>query len=381
MTSTLMRLALFIACAGYASGPQQPRVYANYPGTAARSPVACTPIPNLPVPRGTSLVLAAQSTAPNTAGAIRLCRYSSSRSPVPLYRPLPTGDIDIAADGRLVAYRDSQYRVHLVEIAASTDRILGLGVEPRFSHDGRYLAYVTGDSLPLPKSPERLVVYALATKKSVPVGPLTLPRVGDTWNVDSTLLAWSPRADALAWFDMGTAKSGVTVATFIGGTAFRLATVISAKLGSWLAWTPDGSGVLYWSAAGFKTVKGEPEADFNLVRQAVPGGATTVLVAAAPTRWIEGIAPAPVPSPDGTLFASLLGEPSGGYDLVTLFARGRHRRTINLPVAPSLARFSPSGAQLVVAGSHASLIDVPTGHVHDLGPAVAAFWAESRQLT
>ena len=290
----------------------------------------------------------------------------------------------MSAGGRLLAYRDTQYRLHLVETAAGTDRVLGPGVEPRFSADGRYLAYITGDSLPLPKSPERLMVYALSTGASLRLGPFVLPRVGLGWDATSTLLAWSPRADALAWPELGTPKPSITVATFDGGSTFQLATVVPTKLAGEVTWADDGHGLLFWSGEEYGTAQGRPVGYLNLLRQEVPGRATRVLVAAVPTAWFEGLAPAPVPGPGDRVYASLLGEPPVNLNLLVLYVPGQHARGISLSGEPRLARFAPAGGQLLVIwtppygsrifGSQASLIDVQTGHVRNLGPAVAAFW-------
>jgi hypothetical protein len=342
---------------------------------------ACASTPDLRLTSNTSLVLA----EPMSDGTAQLCRYAAGRLTARLYRPLPTGDVDVSSSGGLLAYRAQSYRLHLVVIAAGTDRTLGPGVEPRFSHDDKYLAYVSGDSLPLPRAPEQLMVYAVATGKSVRVGPLALPRVGDGWDAASSLEVWSPKADDLTWSLVGTSQTGIRVASFAGDTTFRTGMLVTRNMVSDVAWSSDGRAVLYWSSAGNKTSKDDREMDLDLVRQVPPGGAPEVVITAQ-TGWIEGGAQAPIPGPSGSLYVSLLGLPRSGYDLLALYTPGKHSRTIVLSGEPRIARFSTNGALVVIwtppykskiAGSHASLIDVQIGRVRDLGPAVAAFWTEN----
>ncbi len=108
-----------------------------------------------------SLVLAVPRSATSRASyTVRLYRrdpFDARRAAHPLYRPFTVTDgalavpgLDLSADGSLLAYNDGRYRVHLVDLRTSADRVLGAGMAPRFSPDGRYLAYVAVPGQPLP---------------------------------------------------------------------------------------------------------------------------------------------------------------------------------------------------------------------------------------
>ena len=115
-------------------------------------PSACPAATSARVPTGTTLVLTvpkARDTAAEDAGAVQLCLLTAAGRFTPLYHSLPSGDVALSADRRLLAYRDATYRLHLLRLPSGTDRVIGRGVLPQFSHDGRYLAFVTGDTTPV----------------------------------------------------------------------------------------------------------------------------------------------------------------------------------------------------------------------------------------
>ena len=86
----------------------------------------------------------------------------------------------------------------------------------------------------------------------------------------------------------------------------------------------------------------------------------------------------------GRYIASLLGGPGGGFNQVIVFQRPQMlAQPIALPGEPRFLTFAPADDQALVVWdalrgatirSHAALVDVRTARVHDLGPAVAAFW-------
>jgi hypothetical protein len=121
------------------------------------------------------------------------------------------------------------------------------------------------------------------------------------------------------------------------------------------------------------------------MRWDLPAGPATTVVRASPTDWGEGLPPAAVSNPWGTLIASLLGSPGHGFEQIVLYRQGRPRlaRHIALPGELRLVSFAPAGTRFVTVWNaarrstdvrHATLVDAITGQVRDLGPAVAAFW-------
>ncbi|MDB5076469.1 MAG: hypothetical protein JWO42_2648, partial [Chloroflexi bacterium] len=176
-------------------------------------------------------------------GAVQLCLITAAGAASPLYRLLPTDDIAISADRRELAYSDSAYRLHLVRLPGGPDRVISRGTLPGFSFDGRYLAFVTSDTFPLPTSAERLMVYDLATGSLTRAGPAVLPRAEFT--SPATLYSWAPRADTLAWVPSPDRPS-VAVVPVDRPAARRTATFPAGEIGSELVWSMDGRGLLYW---------------------------------------------------------------------------------------------------------------------------------------
>lgn len=348
-------------------------------------------------PSGASLVLAVPGTARDLYtrdGPVQLyLRPAAAASPAPtasrpLYRPLPTSDLDVSADGRLLAYGDAAYRLHVARLAAdgtgagTDDRVIGRGVGPRFSRDGRYLAFVTSDTLPLPGSPERLVVYSLATGRASRAGPAVLPRVGAAFTGPLSLFAWAPRANLLAWQPSPDRPSAAIFDADHPATP-RTSTIPLGRIAGGLSWGADGASLLFWRFASTTMTQGGAYVpNYTLVRWPLPDGPAATIVGPAPTAWSEGATPAPATDARGDLFASLLGAP-GDFNRVVLYGPGQPPRSIALPGEPRLARFAPTGARFVTVwtppyghgiASHAALVDPATGRVRDLGPVLDAFW-------
>src|SRR5579863_1343765 len=114
------------------------------PAHGARTKTVCAAHIPARFPAGVSLVVAVP-TLPRDLyardGAVHLCRIAATGAISPFYHLLPTSDIALSADGRELAYGDSAYRIHLARLADGVDLTLGRGVLPRFSFDGRYLAF------------------------------------------------------------------------------------------------------------------------------------------------------------------------------------------------------------------------------------------------
>jgi sugar lactone lactonase YvrE len=155
-------------------------------------------------------------------------------------------------------------------------------------------------------------------------------------------------------------------------------------MGGGLAWAPDGQGLLYWRFVGNRTTREGSLPYFALLRWMLPAGPATTLLPATPTQWSEGIPPAAVLDARGRYIASLLGGAAGGRNQVIVFHRPRMLpQHIALPGEPRVLAFAPADDQALVVwdalrgatiNSHAALVDIRTARVHDLGPAVAAFW-------
>jgi len=345
-------------------------------------PSACPAMTSAHVPTGTTLVLTvplARGTAAGDAGAVQLCLLTAAGTFRPLYHNLPTSDIALSADRRLLAYRDAAYRLHLLRLPDGADRVIGRGVLPQFSHDGRYLAFVTGDTLPLPTSPERLVTYTVASGATTRIGPLTLPRIGGWLN----LYSWAPHADTIAWPAASDQTHDIRIVAIDRVGPRAIGTLVDRGVASKLSWSADGRGLLYWRLSSKISTQSTAPARFSLMRWRVPHGPAETVVASVPVRFFEGVLPAPASDAGEALFASLLGTPGGGLNQIILYARGHKPRAVSLTGEPRLASFAPGGTQVLVSytrsqgegiGSHAALIDAATGHVQELGTAAGAFW-------
>ena len=196
-------------------------------------PSGCPATTPTHIPAHITLVLMVSPTGAASAqepGAVQLCLLDTAGRFTPLYHRLPTGDVALSADRRLLAYRDATYRLHLLRLPDGADRVIGRGILPQFSHDGRYLALVTGDTIPMPTSPERLVTYTIASGATTRIGPLTLPRIGGWLN----LYSWAPHADTLAWSAApGQASDIRTVAIDRRGRARSARSSTGAYSASW----------------------------------------------------------------------------------------------------------------------------------------------------
>ena len=345
-------------------------------------PSGCPATTSARVPTGTTLVLTvpkARDTAAEDAGAVQLCLLTAAGRFTPLYHSLPSGDVAVSADRHLLAYRDASYRLHLLRLPGDTDRVVGRGVLPQFSHDGHYLAFVTSDTLPLPTSPERLVTYTLASGVTTRIGPLTLPRIGGWLN----LYSWAPHADTLAWSAAPGQAGDVRVVTIDRRGPRAIGTLIDRGLLSKLGWSADGSSLLYWRITSKISTQSTAPARFSLMRWHLPHGPAETVAASVPVRFFEDVLPAPMSDAGGVLFASLLGTPGNGLNQIILYARGHESRVVSLPGEPRLVSFAPEGSQFLAIwtppsgqgmATHAALIDAATGHVQELGAASGAFW-------
>jgi len=346
-------------------------------------PSACPAMTSARVPAGTTLVLTvplARGTAAGDAGAVQLCLLTTGGTFRPLYHTLLANDIALSADRRLLAYRDATYRLHLLRLPGGTDRVIGRGVLPQFSHDGRHLAFVTSDTLPLPTSPDRLVAYTIASGATTRIGPLTLPGVGGWLN----LYSWAPHADTIAWPAASDQTHDIRIVAIDRTGPRAIGRLIDRGTTSKPSWSADGGDLLYWRITSQSSTQSTASAHFSLMRWHLPHGPARTVVTAVATRFFEVVLPTPASNAGGVLFVWLPGMPSNGVKQhILLYAHGHKPRAVSLPGESVQAIFSPDGAQLVMIytlshgkgiGGHAALIDAATGHVQELGTAVGAFW-------
>ncbi len=333
-----------------------------------------------------SLVLAVPLSRDTSAATVpvRLSARLDDGRVFPLYHALPTSDVAVSPSGRLLAYGDAGHMVHLVSLARGTDQVIGRGVSPRFSFDGRDLAYVIGPVFPVATPGIQgtdLEIYD--------IGRGVLSRVGPRHAGPLTTFTWAPRDRRLIWRINGNATAlRVGLADADHPSVARILTLpTSATAAGAIAWSPDGARLLYWRFTASRTVRGVPVPLFALTSWRLPNGPWTDALSPAQTAWTEGIAPAPVPNPSGATVASLLGEPVGHRDQVSLYTYGQTTpRRIALPGEPRLVRYNADGTRFVAVWtpayghgtlSHAALVRADTGSLRDLGPAVAAFWVQA----
>lgn len=365
---TLRALILFTALAGAA----QPAHALTQGATAARHHAA--------------LILAVPLSASSPSSyRVQLYRRLAGGAMCPLYHPFTTTDgslavagIALSDDGRWLSYSDSVMHVHLVALPHGSDRVIGRGLDPQFSPDRRYLAFLTHNTPGL--LADGLMVYTLRSH--------VLSHAGQPHGALLNSVAWSPRGDRLAWqiepnrpnapFTIGVASAAQPHHTSI--TTPSASTQLSG-----VAWSADGRSLLLWSLAAMGNTPGHALPLFVLLRQPLPTGPARVVIPATPVNWIEGIPPAPALNPDGTLIASLLGGPKRGLNQLVFFRPGRPAaRSIALPGEPRQVAYDPAGSPRLVtawnayrAGKdvrRATLVDTASGQTRDLGPAVAAFW-------
>jgi len=327
------------------------------------------------------LVPTTQSGDASPQASTQLCEVMSSQGSRPLYLPLPSTDVDLSSDERFLAYSDWGGLVHLVDLRNEASRVLGRGVGPRFSPDGRSLAFVAAASAPLPGAAEWLEVYQTGPDRLTRIGPAVIPRIG-VYD-PSRLVAWSPRGDRIAWVrpnNKGT-EFRVAVAALHASSVTVTTTPITGANG--ISWSATGDSILYWLFAYPTGKQSVAAGNVRVMGWRWPNGPESTVVPADATSWIEGAAPAPVPAPAGNMIASLLGSPHGGLHQIVLFIPGRSSRHIPLPGEPTAVHFAPGRALLVAIWtqlarntpvSHAGLVDIVGKKVYDLGPAVAAFW-------
>jgi hypothetical protein len=368
----------------------RPQVAATSVASGRMPAQACSnAAPPLTLPPGTRLILA-RPVPPFTASQpetpVQLCEILANGGVRPMYHVLPTSDVDVSGDGRMVAYSDRGGRVHLAGVVSGTDHVVARGVGPRFAADGQALAFIASATAPLPGGREVLEVYYPATGQLQALGPAVVPRVG---LVDpAALIAWAPHGERLAWLRPNVAGTRFTLAVATLGSAGPAVVATTATgMASGPAWDAAGASILYWQAAGQVGGHGAPTMSYRIMRWRVPNGPLTTAVPATPTDWFEGLAAAPVPAPHGSAIASLLGRPRGGLTQVVLYTPGHGATAIALPGQPTAVRFEPVGSVFVAIWlsltpgaptSHASLVDTATGSVRDLGPALGAFWTRSR---
>jgi dipeptidyl aminopeptidase/acylaminoacyl peptidase len=331
----------------------------------------------------------ATSQASNTVRLYQRDPFNSQRAVRPLYRPFTTTDgqlavpgIDLSADGRWLSYNDGRFRVHLVNLTTDSDRVLGAGLGPRFSPDGRYLAYVAVPGKPLPglgPFGDGVMIYDLRAG--------TLRRTGQPRGALVSSVVWSPRGGRLAWqvlLNRPTAPFTIGVAD--AAQPARLRTITPAAhmpISGGVTWGADGRGLLFWGLAAMGGTAQNQLPRFALLGQPLAGGPVRVVLPAMAVDWIEGIPPPPVLSPDGRLIASLIGDRRGFNQLVLFRRGGAVARRVPLPGEPRQVAFAPTGPQVAVAWNvyrnnadmrHVTLVNAASGRTQDLGPAVAAFW-------
>ncbi len=365
-------LAIAAACALAGSTP-----HLSWMSTGGQ-PAAVRPALLLTVPL--------QATLPATARsyAVQLRRLSASGTSRALYRPftvLAGANIAISHDARLLAYSDAGSEVHLVALSQGRDRLLERGIQPAFSSDGRHVAFLSGQLVPVPGGPgpqaDRINVYDTRT--------LAHRTIVATIGQLITAFAWAPHDERLAW-QISDATGHVLFAL---GAADRpgLGRVVrrtQSTTDGGLAWTADGRALLYWHFVGLRTTHKRALPYFALQRWALPAGPVTTFLAATPTQWGEGLPPAAVIDAHGTRVASLLGGPVEGLDQITVFACPYAQpQYIALPGEPRSLAFDPAGDPALVVWqaprgaavtSRAALINTRGPRTQDLGPAVAAFW-------
>jgi len=187
-------LALVVVCSAVMSSPSVPT--GTVTATHAGRPV-------IPPPTGSLVVAVPLSRDTNAATVpVRLSAHMDDGRVIPLYRALPTSDVAVSPDGRLLAYGDAGHTVHLVSLVRGTDRMIGRGVSPRFSFDGRDLAYVTGPVLPVATPGIQgtdLEVYDIERGMLSRVSPHHAgPLTGFTWAPRDHRLIWRINGDATA---------------------------------------------------------------------------------------------------------------------------------------------------------------------------------------
>jgi hypothetical protein len=271
-------------------------------------------------------------------------------------------DVDLSFDGRTFAYCDWRGRIRIVNLTNKRQRVISAGQDPRFSPDGRYLAFESGAAYDV-------AVYSMRAASARAAGKRT-KLSGD--------FSWAHHSDRLA----GHAHGGLGVVLASAPAQIQLARRIHAtQTASTPNWDWKDSGLLYWllgSTGRASLISWSLRKHRQSLIASFAGAfcGKTCNWQAAPLPMARGVVSLQPPPPGSALFGFVVAGHMRGVSV---------RRTSAGPLAG--VRSDPTGSRLLASwsayepasgGERDGVALWIRGHrqANEIGPWLDAFWVE-----
>ena len=210
-------------------------------------------------------------------------------------------------DGRHLAF-ERNGRLLTIDVDGSNEKELAAGRWPAWSPDGARIAFVADRAIQVVNADGSSVRSLLSVKPDISGVSYALDQI--SWSPDGSLIAF--RMSSFEQWSFDEWYSWILVATVDGTEVRNLTSGSDVAYEGGPAWSPDGSRLVFWSAATGLTTVDRTGADRR------PLAATLYIGADARPAW----------TPDGeaitfTLFDRIVSMPSTGGMATVLIPNGR----------------------------------------------------------